>query len=53
MSQLDMFPRLPRRLSHDEILAGFAQLLRAVEAMEFWKPVTPHEHAITECTHTP
>ena len=38
MTQLDMFPDLPRRLTHDEILAGFAELLRAVEAMEFWEP---------------
>ena len=38
MTQLDMFPELPRRLTHDEILAGFAELLRAVEAMEFWQP---------------
>ena len=44
MNQLDFFPHLPhlphlpRRLSHDEILAGFAELLRAVEAMEFWEP---------------
>ena len=36
--QLDFFPDLPRRLAHDEILAGFAELLRAVEAMEFWQP---------------
>ena len=38
MSQTEMFPDLPRRLTHDEILAGFAELLRAVEAMEFWQP---------------
>jgi len=38
MTQLDMFPDLPCRLTHDEILAGFAELLRAVEAMEFWNP---------------
>jgi hypothetical protein len=38
MSQLDFFPHLPRRLTHDEILARFAELLRAVEAMEFWEP---------------
>ena len=38
MSQTDMFPGLPRRLTHDEIIAGFAELLRAVEAMEFWQP---------------
>jgi len=38
MTQLDMFPDLPRRLTHEEILAGFAELLRAVEAMEFWNP---------------
>ena len=38
MTQLDMFPDLPRRLTHDEILAGFAELLRAVEAMQFWNP---------------
>jgi hypothetical protein len=38
MSTLDMFPHLPRRLTHDEILAGFAELLRAVEAMKFWEP---------------
>ena len=38
MTQLDMFPDLPRRLTHDEILAGFVELLRAVEAMEFWQP---------------
>jgi hypothetical protein len=38
MSTLDMFPHLPRRLTHAEILAGFAELLRAVEAMEFWEP---------------
>jgi len=29
---------MPRRLTHDEIIAGFAELLRAVEAMEFWEP---------------
>ena len=34
----DLPRRLPRRLTHDEILAGFAELLRAVEAMEFWEP---------------
>ena len=38
MSQLDFFPHIPRLLTHDEILAGFAELLRAVEAMEFWEP---------------
>ena len=38
MSQTEMFPDLPRRLTHAEILAGFAKLLRAVEAMEFWQP---------------
>jgi len=38
MTQLDMFPHIPRRLTHDEIIAGFAELLRAVEAMEFWEP---------------
>ena len=38
MTQGDFFPHLPRRLTHDEILAGFAELLRAVEAMEFWQP---------------
>ena len=38
MTQLDFFPDLPRRLTHYEILAGFAELLRAVEAMEFWNP---------------
>jgi len=38
MTQLDMFHDLPRRLTHEEILAGFAELLRAVEAMEFWEP---------------
>jgi len=38
MTQLDMFPAMPRRLTHAEILAGFAELLRAVEAMEFWHP---------------
>jgi len=38
MTQVDMFPDLPRRLTHAEILAGFAELLRAVEAMEFWQP---------------
>jgi hypothetical protein len=38
MTQLDMFPHLPRRLTHEEIIAGFAELLRAVEAMEFWEP---------------
>ena len=38
MSQTEMFPELPRRLTHDEILAGFAELLRAVQAMEFWQP---------------
>ena len=35
--QTDLFPSLPRRLTHAEILAGFAELLRAVEAMEFWQ----------------
>ncbi|GDX11639.1 hypothetical protein LBMAG57_34110 [Verrucomicrobiota bacterium] len=29
MSTLDMFPDLPRRLTHAEIIAGFAELLRA------------------------
>jgi hypothetical protein len=29
---------MPRRLTHAEIIAGFAELLRAVEAMEFWEP---------------
>ena len=38
MTQLDMFPDLPRRLTREEILAGFAELLRAVEAMQFWEP---------------
>jgi hypothetical protein len=38
MSQLDMFPDLPRLLTHAEIIAGFAELLRAVEAMQFWEP---------------
>jgi hypothetical protein len=38
MIQGDFFPDLPRRLTHDEIIAGFAELLRAVEAMEFWEP---------------
>ena len=38
MTQGDFFPDLPRRLTHDEIIAGFAELLRAVEAMEFWEP---------------
>ena len=38
MTQGDFFPHLPRRLTHAEILAGFAELLRAVEAMEFWQP---------------
>ena len=38
MNTLDMFPHLPRRLTHAEILAGFAELLRAVEAMDFWEP---------------
>jgi len=38
MIQGDFFPDLPRRLTHEEILAGFAELLRAVEAMEFWEP---------------
>ena len=38
MSAPDMFPDLPRRLTHDELIAGFAELLRAVEAMEFWNP---------------
>jgi len=41
MTQLDMFPALPRRLTHAEILAGFAELLRAVEAMTFWHPCDP------------
>jgi hypothetical protein len=40
MSTLDMFPDLPRRLTHEEIIAGFAELLRAVEAMQFWEPWT-------------
>ncbi len=38
MTQLDFFQHIPRRLTHDEIIAGFAELLRAVEAMEFWEP---------------
>jgi len=38
MTQTDFFPHLPRRLTHEEIIAGFAELLRAVEAMEFWNP---------------
>ena len=38
MIQGDFFPDLPRRLTHAEIIAGFAELLRAVEAMEFWHP---------------
>ncbi len=38
MSQLDFFPHIPRRLTHDEILAGFAELFRAVDSMEFWEP---------------
>jgi hypothetical protein len=38
MIQGDFFPHLPRRLTHEEIIAGFAELLRAVEAMEFWEP---------------
>jgi hypothetical protein len=38
MTQGDFFPHMPRRLTHAEILAGFAELLRAVEAMEFWEP---------------
>ena len=38
MIQGDFFPDIPRRLTHAEILAGFAELLRAVEAMEFWNP---------------
>jgi hypothetical protein len=38
MTQLDFFPHMPRRLTHDEIIAGFAELLRAVEAMTFWEP---------------
>jgi hypothetical protein len=38
MTQGDMFPHLPRRLTHAEIITGFAELLRAVEAMEFWEP---------------
>ena len=38
MSQPDFFTHLPRRLTHDEIIAGFAELLRAVEAMQFWNP---------------
>jgi hypothetical protein len=29
MTQLDFFPHLPRRLTHEEIIAGFAELLRA------------------------
>jgi len=38
MTQGDFFSHLPRRLTHAEIIAGFAELLRAVEAMEFWEP---------------
>jgi len=38
MTQLDFFPHMPRRLTHDEIIAGFAELRRAVEAMQFWEP---------------
>ena len=38
MIQGDFFPHMPRRLTHAEIIAGFAELLRAVEAMEFWEP---------------
>jgi len=49
MSQLDMFPLIPRRLTHAEILAGFAELLRAVKAMEFWQPY-PHPPMPTHLT---
>ena len=35
MSTLDMFPHMPRRLTHEEILAGFAELLRAVPRWSF------------------
>jgi hypothetical protein len=38
MTQGDLFPHMSRRLTHAEILAGFAELLRAVQAMEFWEP---------------
>jgi hypothetical protein len=40
MIQLDFFPHIPRQLTHEEIIAGFAELLRAVEAMQFWNPWT-------------
>jgi len=33
-----MFPLIRRRLTHAEILAGFAELLSAVKAMQFWEP---------------
>ena len=52
MSTLDMFPDLPRRLTHEEIIAGFAELLRAVEAMEFWQPyceTTPPQNKNKNC----
>lgn len=38
---LELFGQWPRRLTHDEIMAGFAKLRRDVEAMNF--PLQPEE----------